>query len=133
MDTPQTTTTHKTYQERGYCSRPGYARIREVLRACCWLYNHSLEQRKNTYLTCGKGMTMYRQMKGLTQLRKEQQFWRRNTSKTCSHCGEVRKEKLADYRTFVCLSCRHTEDRDLNAAKNIQERGWEYSAQPKAG
>ncbi len=75
MDTPQTTTFHKTYQERGYCSRPGYARIREVLRACCWLYNHSLEQRKNTYLTCGKGMTMYTQMKGLTRLRKEQQFW----------------------------------------------------------
>ncbi len=76
MDTPQTTTFHKTYQERGYCSRTGYARIREVLRACCWLYNQSLEQRKNTYLADGKGMTMYRQMKGLTQLRKEQQFWR---------------------------------------------------------
>ncbi len=76
MDTPQTTTTHKTYQERGYCSRPSYARIREALRACCWLYNQSLEQRKNTYLADGKGMTLYTQMKGLTQLRKEQQFWR---------------------------------------------------------
>ncbi len=75
MDTPQSTTTHKTYQERGYCSRPGYARIRAVLRACCWLYNHSLEQRKNTYLSDGKGMTLYAQMKELTQLRKEQQFW----------------------------------------------------------
>ncbi len=76
MDTPQSTTIHKTYQERGYCSRAGYARIREVLRSCCWLYNRSLEQRKNTYLSDGKGMTMYTQMKGLTQLRKEQQFWR---------------------------------------------------------
>ncbi len=56
-----------------------------------------------------------------------------NTSKTCSRCDEVRKEKLADYRTFVCPSCGHTEDRDVNAAKNIQERGWEYPAQPKAG
>ncbi len=76
MDTPQSTTLHKTYQERGYCSRAGYARIREVLRSCCWLYNRSLEQRKNTYLSDGKGMSLYTQMKELTQLRKEQQFWR---------------------------------------------------------
>ncbi len=76
MDTPHLTTIHKTYQERGYCSRAGYARIREVLRSCCWLYNRSLEQRKNTYLSDGKGMNLYTQMKELTQLRKEQQFWR---------------------------------------------------------
>ncbi len=31
---------------------------------------------RDIYRACGKGMTMYTQMKELTQLRKDQQFWR---------------------------------------------------------
>ena len=67
---------HKTYQIRGYSSRVGYARIREVLRACRWLYNRSLAERRNVYRACGKGMTKFTQMKQLTRLRTEQQSWR---------------------------------------------------------
>ena len=69
-------TIHKTYQTRGYCSRSGYARIREVLRACRWLYNRSLELRRNIYRACGKSMSRFAQMKHLTRLRAEQQAWR---------------------------------------------------------
>ena len=69
-------TIHKTYQTCGYCSRAGYARIREVLRACRWLYNRSLAERKNIYRACGKSMTRFTQMKQLTRLRTEQQSWR---------------------------------------------------------
>ena len=69
-------TIHKTYQIRGYCSRAGYARIREVLRACRWLYNRSLAERKNIYRACGKSMTKFAQMKQLTRLRAERQSWR---------------------------------------------------------
>ena len=43
-------------------------------------------------------------------------------TQTCSHCGYVRKGKekltLSD-RTFICPECGYTEDRDINAAKNI--------------
>ncbi len=69
-------TIHKTYQARGYCSRSGYARIREVLRACRWLYNRSLAQRRNIYRACGKSMSRFAQMKHLTRLRAAQQAWR---------------------------------------------------------
>ncbi len=69
-------TIHKTYQIRGYCSRAGYARIREVLRACRWLYNHSLAERRNIYRVCGKSMSKFTQMKQLTKLRADQQSWR---------------------------------------------------------
>ncbi len=73
----------------------------------------------------------------------------RYTSKTCSRCGEVRKEKLAVYRVFVCPLCGHTEDRDTNPLRIFYDvdgesgtrgrsacpshplqRGWEYPAQP---
>lgn len=67
---------YRTYQTRGYSSRAGYARIREVLRACRWLYNRSLEQRRNIYRACGKSITKFTQMKQLTKLRAEQQTWR---------------------------------------------------------
>ncbi len=76
MDSPKLTTIHKTFQERGYCSRAGYGRIREVLRACCWLYNRSLEQRRGLYTMTGRSMSKFAQMKHLTQLRKERQDWR---------------------------------------------------------
>ena len=67
---------HRAYQKRVYLSAAGYGRIREVLGACRWLYNRSLEQRRNTYRACGKGMSKFAQMKHLTVLRSEQQWWR---------------------------------------------------------
>ena len=45
------------------------------------------------------------------------------SSKTCSSCGNVKKElKLRD-RTYVCSVCGHKECRDLNASKNINAIG----------
>jgi putative transposase len=45
------------------------------------------------------------------------------TSKTCSCCKKVKsKLKLSD-RVFQC-SCGFVLDRDLNAARNIAEKGW---------
>ncbi|QTA88308.1 Transposase, IS605 family [Desulfonema magnum] len=43
------------------------------------------------------------------------------SSKTCNACGHVRDDlKLSD-RVFVCPSCGHKADRDINAAKNIRD------------
>jgi putative transposase len=48
----------------------------------------------------------------------------RGTTKECSRCG-VETSKPLWVREHSCPSCGHTEDRDLNAAKNIQNRGLE--------
>ena len=48
----------------------------------------------------------------------------RNTSKICSMCGEVRRERLDKYRIFRCRSCGLTLDRDVNAAINIRNRAF---------
>lgn len=44
------------------------------------------------------------------------------SSKTCSKCQHEQSMTLAD-RVYVCGNCGHTEDRDLNAAKNIEQEG----------
>lgn len=41
------------------------------------------------------------------------------TSKTCRVCGAVNEQLTLGNRTFICLSCGHTEDRDVHAAKNM--------------
>ena len=41
------------------------------------------------------------------------------SSKTCNHCGNIKKDlKLSD-RTYICEHCGFTIDRDLNAAMNL--------------
>jgi putative transposase len=49
------------------------------------------------------------------------------TTMTCSECGTRTKERLGlGERTFRCLDCGYTADRDRNAARNIlatAERG----------
>ena len=43
------------------------------------------------------------------------------SSKTCSHCGHIKKDlKLSD-RVYVCPVCGLEIDRDLNAAKNLEK------------
>ena len=43
------------------------------------------------------------------------------SSKTCSHCGHVKRDlKLSD-RTYRCLECGLIIDRDLNAAINLSQ------------
>ena len=45
-----------------------------------------------------------------------------NTSQNCSNCGEKVKKSLST-RTHICPDCGYTEDRDVNAAINILQRG----------
>ncbi|WP_051393708.1 RNA-guided endonuclease TnpB family protein [Glycomyces arizonensis] len=47
------------------------------------------------------------------------------TSKTCSACGTLIESMPLTQRTFICpdTECGHTEDRDVNAAKNILAAG----------
>ena len=46
-----------------------------------------------------------------------------NTSRRCSKCGSIRKDlKLSD-RIYHCDACKHTMDRDMNAAINIRNMG----------
>jgi putative transposase len=44
------------------------------------------------------------------------------TSQNCSNCGETVKKSLS-VRTHNCPHCGYIEDRDVNAAKNILQRG----------
>lgn len=41
------------------------------------------------------------------------------SSKTCSCCGNVKRDLLLSDRTYVCSECGFTIDRDLNAAINL--------------
>ncbi len=45
------------------------------------------------------------------------------SSKTCSDCGEIKKDLKLKDRTFVCPSCGFFLDRDLNAAINLSKAG----------
>ena len=47
----------------------------------------------------------------------------RNTSRTCSMCGNVRSELPLSMRTYHCECCGMVMDRDQNAAINILHRG----------
>lgn len=41
------------------------------------------------------------------------------SSKTCSHCGNVKSKLSLSERTYNCTECGYVEDRDMNAAKNL--------------
>lgn len=47
----------------------------------------------------------------------------RHTSQTCNCCGHVSKENRLSQSKFVCTACGHTANADVNAAKNILDRG----------
>ena len=49
------------------------------------------------------------------------------SSKTCSSCGNVKKELKLSERTYHCDVCGHTQDRDLNASININAIGVEIA------
>ena len=44
------------------------------------------------------------------------------TSQICSNCGQ-KVEKTLSTRTHVCPHCNYVEDRDINAGKNILQKG----------
>jgi putative transposase len=41
------------------------------------------------------------------------------SSKTCSMCGNIQPMKLSE-RVYNCMACGHVQDRDMNAAINLQ-------------
>lgn len=45
------------------------------------------------------------------------------TSQTCSVCGNVDRENRKTQANFACVVCGHTENADINAAKNILHKG----------
>ena len=54
------------------------------------------------------------------------------TSVTCNECKSVHKISLSQ-RTFICEKCNHTEDRDINASKNIFERAISQTTEGHSG
>ncbi|WP_460542361.1 RNA-guided endonuclease InsQ/TnpB family protein, partial [Glycomyces halotolerans] len=50
------------------------------------------------------------------------------SSKTCSACGTLKASVPLSQRVFECPACGHTEDRDVNAAKNILAAGLAVAA-----
>ena len=47
----------------------------------------------------------------------------RNTSKTCSYCGNIMEELSLDIREYNCSKCGLIIDRDSNAAVNVLNAG----------
>jgi len=45
------------------------------------------------------------------------------TSQRCSCCGHIAKENRISQVRFACVKCGHTENADINAAKNIEAAG----------
>ena len=41
------------------------------------------------------------------------------STKKCSNCGEIKEISLSE-RVYVCEKCNYTQDRDLNASKNLE-------------
>ncbi|MCD0155657.1 transposase [Deinococcus sp. 6GRE01] len=47
----------------------------------------------------------------------------RYTSQACSQCGHTCRENRASQSRFRCVACGHADNADLNAARNILDRG----------
>lgn len=45
------------------------------------------------------------------------------STKRCSNCGHIKDEMPLSVRTYCCEKCGFTCDRDLNAARNLEEYG----------
>jgi putative transposase len=50
------------------------------------------------------------------------------SSKTCRKCGRIKQDLTLKERVFVCDTCGHTEDRDLNASRNTCREGLRLAA-----
>ena len=46
------------------------------------------------------------------------------SSKTCNHCGYIKKDLQLKDRIWECPICKNINNRDENAAKNIKEEGY---------
>lgn len=54
------------------------------------------------------------------------------TSQTCFACGSVDKVNRKNQSEFICVSCGHKDNADVNAAKNIKRIGNALSRQREA-
>ena len=45
------------------------------------------------------------------------------TSQKCNKCNHISKENRLSQSAFKCISCGHTDNADINAAKNILTAG----------
>jgi putative transposase len=45
----------------------------------------------------------------------------RYTSQACAECGTIDRGNRKDQATFACLHCGHTDNADVNAARNIHQ------------
>ena len=43
------------------------------------------------------------------------------TSQTCAKCGSIDRANRQDQATFSCVACGHTDNADVNAARNIHQ------------
>jgi putative transposase len=43
------------------------------------------------------------------------------TSQRCAECGEIDRANRPSQATFVCVACGHTDNADINAARNIHQ------------
>ena len=79
--------------------------------------------------TMDNGFGMFREMLTYKALRQPMKYLAKvgrfyPSSKTCSYCGYKLDElKLSD-RVFNCPKCKHSIDRDFNAAINIRDEGF---------
>ena len=56
-----------------------------------------------------------------------------NTSRKCAKCGHVAAENRKTQSKFLCLNCGHTDNADINAARNILADGNAASARGDGG
>ena len=129
---------HHTFQHRAYTSRSGYARISEVLRHNCDLYNAARRERMTAWKQAGKSRTFYDQCKELTKVRPDDPDGYGSEAVSLSR-GALKRIDRA-YRAFYarcgvvdashrsgkeydCSSCGSHLDADSNAAWVILQRG----------
>src|SRR5579859_309207 len=61
----------KIFQYRMYPTKKQLHNLNETLEECRWLYNHLLEQRKETYEQTGHSLTLYQQQATFSLLKAE--------------------------------------------------------------
>ncbi len=91
----------------------------EDLSVKAFLKNHKLA---GAIADCGmyefRRQLEYKTEKFISKLTLVDRFF--PSSQICSNCGQHRHKMPLKNRVYVCPECGHTEDRDLNAAKNIE-------------
>ena len=75
------------------------------------------EQKLNKFMQLIEDKSSYRGI----EIQEVDRFY--PSSKTCSNCGNIKKDLKLKDRTYKCPNCGLEIDRDLNAAKNLAMQG----------